>query len=49
MALDVSRAYFDAKAVRPVYIEIPAEDKVEGDQDNVARLNLSVDSIRDAP
>ena len=26
MALDVSRAYFYAKATRPVYIEIPAED-----------------------
>ena len=48
MALDVRRAYFYAKAVRPVYIEIPAEDLGEGDQDNVARLNLSFYGIRDA-
>ena len=30
MEIDVSRAYFYAKAVRPVYIEIPTEDWEEG-------------------
>ena len=48
MAIDVSRAYFFAKAVRPVYIEIPSEDWEEGDQGNVARLNLSLNGTRDA-
>ena len=47
MSVDVRRAYFDAKATRPVYIEIPIEDFEPGDEDKVARLNLSLYGTRD--
>ena len=36
MYADVSRAYFYAKAVRPVYVVLPDEDRSEGDEDMVA-------------
>ena len=48
MSIDVRRAYFYAKAKRPVYIEIPAEDWAPGDELMVARLNLSLYGTRDA-
>ena len=48
MVNDVKRAYFYAKATRPIYVEIPAEDKEEGDESMVAMLNLSLYGTRDA-
>jgi hypothetical protein len=48
MSMDVRRAYFYAKATRPVYIEIPIEDFEPGDEGKVARLNLSLYGTRDA-
>ena len=48
MSIDVKRAYFYAEATRPIYIAIPDEDKEEGDQDRVAKLNLSLYGTRDA-
>ena len=41
MALDVVRAYFYEPATRAVYIQIPAEDRLPGDEGFVAKLNLS--------
>ena len=48
MSNDVKRAYFEAPASRPIYIKIPAEDWAEGDENNVAQLNLSLYGTRDA-
>ena len=48
MSVDVRRAYFCAKATRPVYIEIPIEDFGPGDEGKVARLNLSLYGTGDA-
>ena len=48
MTIDVKRAYFYARSRRPVYIEIPIEDFEPGDEDNVAKLNLSLYGTRDA-
>ena len=41
MALDVVRVYFYAPATRAVYIQIPPEDRLPGDEGFVAKLNLS--------
>ena len=46
MINDVSRAFFMAPAKRLVYVELPAEDKGEGDM--VGRLNFSMYGTRDA-
>ena len=46
MTNDVSRAYFYAPATRPIYIKIPDEDWEPGDEENVARLNLSLYGTR---
>ena len=35
MTVDIKRAYFNALATREVYVEIPAEDRVAGDEDKV--------------
>ena len=48
MSVDVRRAYFYAKATRPVYIEIHIEDFKPGDEGKVARLNLTLYGTRDA-
>ena len=48
MALDVARAYFYAPASRPVFIQIPAEDRLDSDAGKVAQLNLSLYGTRDA-
>ena len=42
MAIDVRRAYFFAKTIRRVYIEIPKEEWEPGDEDRVTRLNFSL-------
>ena len=46
--IDVRRAYFYAKARRPVFIEIPEEDREHGDEGTVGRLELSLYGTRDA-
>jgi hypothetical protein len=48
MAIDVKRAYFYAPATRPIYVEIPEEDRTKDDTANVAVLNLSLYGTRDA-
>ena len=45
---DVSRAYFYAPTVRPVYVKLPAEDKEAGDEGMVGRLKMSMYGTRDA-
>jgi hypothetical protein len=46
--VDVKRAYFYAKARRPVYIEIPIEDYESGNEHMIGKLNLSLFGTRDA-
>ena len=48
MFIDVSRAYFYAKARRDVYIVIPREDWEAGDEWRCGKLNLSMYGTRDA-
>lgn len=48
MSTDIKRAYFHAPATRPIFIEIPREDREPGDEGMVARLNLSLYGTRDA-
>ena len=48
MAMDVAMAYFYAPASRPVFIQIPAEDRLESDVGMVAQLNLSLYGTNDA-
>ena len=48
LTIDVKRAYFYAPVRRPIFIELPAEDRLEGEGDLVAQLNLSVYGTRDA-
>ena len=48
MAIDIKRAYFYARATRPIYMEIPAEDRAHDDSDKVGALNLSLYGTRDA-
>ena len=48
LTVDVKRAYFYAPARRPIYIELPVEDRLPGEEDHVAQLNLSLYGTRDA-
>ena len=50
MVNDVSRAFFEAPAVRQVCVELPAEAKDEKDKgrDVVGKLKLSLYGTRDA-
>ena len=48
MYADVSRAYFYAKAVRPVYVKLPDEDRGTGDEHKCGRLKMSMYGTRDA-
>ena len=48
MAIDVSRAHFYAESIRLVFIELPKEDRLPGDEGMVGRLNLSLYGTRDA-
>jgi hypothetical protein len=48
MYADVSRAYFYAPAVRPVYVRLPEEDTEEADKGMVGKLNMSMYGTRDA-
>ena len=45
---DVSRAYFYAKAVRPVYVKLPEEDMAEDDKHRCGKLMMSMYGTRDA-
>ena len=48
MYADVSRAYFYAKAIRPVYVQLPDEDREEGDEERCGKLKMSMYGTRDA-
>ena len=48
MHIDVSRAYFHAKAQRPVLIRLPAEDKMGPDAGKVGLMKKSMYGTRDA-
>ena len=48
MYADVSRAYFYAKAERPVYVKLPAEDMEPGDEGKCGKLKMSMYGTRDA-
>ena len=48
MTADVSRAYFNAPARRPIYVEIPAEDHEPGDEHRCGELLASMYGTRDA-
>ena len=48
MYADVSRAYFYAKAVRPVYVKLPVEDREEGDEARCGKLLMIMYGTRDA-
>ena len=45
---DVSLAYFYARAIRPVYVKLPAEAQEAGDEDRCGRLLMSMYGTRDA-
>ena len=45
---DVSRAYFYARAARPVYVKLPDEDQGPGDDNMCGKLNVSMYGTRDA-
>ena len=44
----MKRAYFYAPVKRPIYIVLPAEDRLPGDEEMVGRLNLFLYGTRDA-
>ena len=46
--MDVNRAYFYAKAVRPTYTKLPAEDPRSGEAGVVGKLMMSMHGTRDA-
>ena len=48
MVNNMSRAYFNARMTRKLFIEIPAEDKLPSDKDKVATLRLCLYGTRDA-
>ena len=48
MINDVSRAFFHAKATRDVYVQLPDEDTVAGEEGMCGKLNFSMYGTRDA-
>ena len=48
MYADVSRAYFYARAVRPVYVKLPEEDTGPNDSGKCGKLMMSMHGTRDA-
>ena len=46
--IDIKRAYFYAPVRRPVFIEIPPEDREPGDEASIGKLRLSLYGTRDA-
>ena len=45
---DVSRAYFYARSVRPIYVKLPSADPKSADSELCGRLRLSLYGTRDA-
>ena len=45
---DISRAYFYAPSIRPVYVKIVDEDWQPGGEELCGRLNVSMHGTRDA-
>ena len=48
MINDISRAFFHAPAKRQVYVQLPTEDKGNGDEEMCGKLNYSMYGTRDA-
>ena len=48
MHIDVSRAYFHAKAQRPVLMRLPVEDRMDADAGKVGLMKKSMYGTRDA-
>jgi len=48
MINDVSRAFFHAKAKRPVFVQLAEEDRVAGQEHMCGRLNFSMHETSDA-
>ena len=48
MINDVARAFFEAGTSRDICIELPEEDKIEGEGDMVGKLRMSLYGTRDA-
>lgn len=48
MCIDISRAYFHGPAVRPVFVEIAAEDWEVGDEEKCGTLYVSMCRTRGA-
>ena len=48
MIADVKRAFFHAKAQKLVYVKLPAEDVLEGEEGMCGRLDYSMYGTRDA-
>ena len=48
MINDVSRAFFHAQVKRDVYVELPDEDRLPGEEGKCAKLNFSLYGTRDA-
>ena len=48
MINDVSRAFFHAKAKRPVFVQLADEDQEDGQEQMCGRLNFSMYGTRDA-
>ena len=46
--IDVSRAYFYAKSIRPTFVKLPAEDPKSADGNVCGRLMMSMYGTRDA-
>ena len=47
--IDIKRAYFHAAVQREVYVEIPVEDRMPGDEGMVGRLKVSLYDQRCGP
>ena len=48
MHVDVSRAYFYAKALRDLYLQLPSEDRLPGEEDLCGKLVRAMYGARDA-
>ena len=46
--IDISRAYFYTRSIRPTYVKLPAEDERSGEEGICAKLLMSMYGTRDA-
>ena len=46
--IDINRSYFYGPSRRPLYVEIPPDDKKVGDEAKVGKLRVSLYGTRDA-